>query len=103
MDDLTPPSSKILETPEQKQERLIWEQTAYKRAPWIKDSVHYAETIPPQKDQESNLKLSDEQVFQPRNEPIGKGSLAFPMHPKDHAPAGMYEGGGGPDLAGPGN
>ena len=85
--------TKIIETPEQKETRLNWMQTPYKRAPWIKASVHLAERIPHFWKQD-NPEIAKDDVMKPREQPIGHGSDAFPQQPIDHTPAGMHEGSG---------
>ena len=66
--------------PPKKEEPFVpWESRERPRPPWVKDSVHYSETIPPWFEQKSNLKLTNEQVLQPRVEDIATSSSASPL------------------------
>lgn len=53
-----------------------WEETPYQRAEWV--PIKHSEYIPPQKDQSSNNNLTNDQVLQPRAEPVGN-SHAKPL------------------------
>lgn len=86
--------AEIIETPEQKQERISWDKIPYKRAPWIKASLHLAERVPHLWKQKTNNDIPVENVMKPREQPVGQGSDAFPQQPHIHTPPGMYEGQG---------
>lgn len=60
------------------QNKEDWEITERVKPPWIKDTVNYSKTILPPNDQKSNNTFADEQIFQPRDEAIGK-SFAPPI------------------------
>lgn len=63
----------ILEQEEQKS----WAQTERVRPPWV--AQKHGETVKPQSEQKSNNDLTDEQVLQPRAEPVTMGSSAKPI------------------------
>lgn len=54
-----------------------WEQRERARAPWTVEG-HFGETVAPPNEQKTNNKLSNEEVLQPRDEPVGI-SHAFPL------------------------
>ena len=57
---------------------IPWEGVERVKPDWV--PIKHGETIAPQCDQKSNLDLSDEQVLQPRTEPIVSGSQATPIN-----------------------
>lgn len=55
-----------------------WAERVRDDVPWIKPAVKYAQEVLPPNEQKSNVKLTDDQVMQKRDEPVGK-SAAFPI------------------------
>lgn len=60
--------------PEKEMASVEWGAMEREKAPWIKPTIVLGKTVLPPNDQKSNLKLTNEQVLQPRAEPIGNSS-----------------------------
>lgn len=61
----------------EKEEAKSWSATERIKPPWVAQA--HSERIPPQCDQSSNLKLTDAEVLQPRDEPVTLASTAKPL------------------------
>jgi hypothetical protein len=59
-----------------------WEQQEKARAPWVAKD-HFGKTVAPLKDQKTNSEIANEEVLQPRDEPVGN-SQAFPIRGREH-------------------
>lgn len=72
-----------METEEKKsiEPQPAWSVTEHKPGPWVRAGVRYGTTVKPPNEQTSNEHLRNDQVLQPRVEPIGQNSLAKPIMP----------------------
>lgn len=64
--------------PKSEIELIEWEAMERPRVPWVRPD-HYGQTIAPLKDQKTNNEITNEEVLQPRDEPVETSSHAFPI------------------------
>lgn len=65
--------------------KSAWVSTGYKRSAWVREK--HGETIEEPNSQASNNDFRDDEVLQPRDQPIGV-SVAFPLQGGEDRPTG---------------